>query len=199
MITTTKSNHEEETFSSSGERLSEILDKIGFKKGRGRVTEFHNFLKDKNPTEFEDLKYTAVRSWFQETTPPIKKIDTIISTLSIEFEIKYDISQLKSWWKLGGKNPFTHTQLELDSITRSVQEHKDNEEKFQFIVMSLITEEIGQSFDQLSSDDLISIKEFALEFTKNFADPFKTECPHEYIRIAIREKLKEIENKKSND
>ena len=104
----TNSQAEYEPYDSPGDRLSHILDQIGFKQGRGRVRDFQSYLTDSRPDFFSDLKYTTVRSWFQESAPPMLKIDAIISALKEKYSFHHNISQIKTWWKVGGFYPFVH-------------------------------------------------------------------------------------------
>ena len=55
---------------SPGDRLNYLLDQIGFISGR--VEAFQNYLIENAADMFEDLKYTTVRSWFQEHAPNAK-------------------------------------------------------------------------------------------------------------------------------
>lgn len=180
------------SFNTVGERLSHILDQIGFKHGRGRIQDFQAYLIDRKPESFSDLKYTTVRSWFHDSAPPMKKINIIIDALQEFYLFKNDISQIKSWWKLGGYYPFSH-----DSKPTDVNESKSlGEQKLQFIVMSMVTEEAGHDFNSLSGEQLIQIKEKAIQLAKDFVDPFITECPVEYMRIAVRDEISQIKKAK---
>lgn len=182
-----------EAFELPGERLNHILDQIGFKQGRGRVADFQNFLTEQSPDQFPELKYTTVRSWFQEHAPPMRKIDAVMQALQQVYRFHHDISQIKTWWKVGGFYPFVGGSGEpTPSITELQQDAKDNEEKLQFVIMSLVTEETGDLFKSLSSQDLVIIKDRVVRFAQEFADPFKTECPSEYLRMAIRDELSVI-------
>lgn len=192
-----------ELYATAGERLSHILDLIGFKDGRGRVTTFQAYLIEHQPEAFADLKYTTVRSWFQEHAPPMRKMDSIFNAISKEHVLHHDISQIKIWWKAGGYYPFVDVFNDSKPSLISLQNIvKENQEKLQFIVMSLVTEETGELFNSLTSEDLISIKESALRLATDFADPLKTECPKEYLRIMINGRLQETMRNKptlSND
>jgi len=193
----TNRNTELEAFELPGERLNHILDQIGFKQGRGRVAEFQNYLAEKSPGVFADLKYTTVRSWFQEHSPPMRKIDAAIQALQFEYKFRHDISQIKTWWKVGGFYPFVNESGEpAPSITDLQQEAKDNEEKLQFVIMSLVTEETGEHFKSLSSKDLVRLKDKVAQFAQDYSDPFKTDCPSDYLRMAIKAELSELLNKK---
>ena len=182
-----------EAFESPGERLNHILDYIGFKQGRGRVAEFQNFLINTSPKTFEDLKYTTVRSWFQENAPPMRKIDAIMEALQKEYEFRHNISQIKTWWKLGGYYPFPSSfSGSAPTIDDLKEELDENDQKLQFQIMSLVTEETGENFANLSSHELYRIKEKAVTFATDYADPFKIVCPNEYIRLIIQHELNEI-------
>lgn len=187
------SHQENNLFVSSGERLAHILDQICFKHGRGRINDFHAYLIGKLPEVFGDLKYTTVRSWFHESAPPMKKVDAIIGTLQEDYPFLYDISQIKTWWKVGGYYPFSdgYKLGSSDSISDR-KSHQINEQKLQFIVMSLVMEETGSSFNELTGEQLVQIKDKAVKLAKDFVDPFQTECPDEYMRMAIRDEIGSI-------
>lgn len=193
-----KTNTDAESFELSGDRLNHLLDQIGFKQGRGRVSEFQNYLAEKSPALFSDLKYTTVRSWFQEHSPPMRKIDAAIQALQYDYTFCHDISQIKTWWKLGGFYPFINKSGDpTPTITDLQQKTKDNEEKLQFVIMSLVTEETGELFKSFATKDLVRLKDKVVQFAQDYADPFKTECPSEYLRMIIREEMFAISNKNS--
>ena len=188
------SPQEDQLFVSSGERLGHILDQIGFKHGRGRINEFHTFLSSKKPEIFGDLKYTTVRAWFHENAPPMRKVDAIVSALQDDYPFQYDVSQVKTWWKVGGRYPFSSDYKRSPAESVDDQEsYQASEQKLQFIVMSLVMEETGDSFNDLTGDQLVQIKESAMRLARDFADPFKTECPGEYMRMAIRDEMRKVE------
>lgn len=195
----TKRNTDTEAFESPGDRLNHILDQIGFKQGRGRVADFQIYLTETSPDLFSDLKYTTVRSWFQDHAPPMRKIDAIIQALQKEYPFHHDISQVKTWWKVGGFYPFiSNTGEPTPTITDLQRDVKENEDKLQFVVMSLVTEETGEAFKSLSSHELVRLKDKAVKFAQEFADPFKTECPSDYLRMAIKDELSTILDSKKN-
>lgn len=192
----TKRNTEHVAFDLAGDRLNHILDQIGFKQGRGRVVEFQSYLIDKAPNVFSDLKYTTVRSWFQEHSPPMRKIDAAMQALQHDYTFHHDISQIKTWWKVGGFYPFVNESSDpVPSINVLQQEATDNNEKLQFVVMSLVTEETGDLFNTLSSKDLIMLKDKVIHFAQDFSDPFKTDCPAEYLRMVIKAELSSLLSK----
>lgn len=183
----TNRNTELEAFELPGDRLNYILDQIGFKQGRGRVADFQNYLAEKSPSVFTDLKYTTVRSWFQEHSPPMRKIDAIIKTLQIDYTFHLDISQIKTWWKIGGSFPFTKKHEVVDTEITN-----DDQEKLEFLVMSLLIEEAGGNSKSFDTNSLIAIKNYILKFAKDFADPQKTTCPEDILRRVIRSKLSDL-------
>lgn len=185
----TNSKTEIEPFKIAGDRLNEVLDQIGFKKGRGRMADFQNYLMDKSPEIFSDLKYTTVRAWFLDSSPPMRKIDAIIKALQIDFELHHDIDLIKTWWKIGGSYPFTEKYKSL-SVNNGMS--KEELEKLEFVVMSLIVEQIGNSSRHFDTTDLIVIKNYIIKFAKDFADPEKAECPHELLKIVIKSKLEDL-------
>lgn len=194
----TNSQAEYEPYNSPGDRLSHILDQIGFKQGRGRVRDFQSYLTDSRPDFFSDLKYTTVRSWFQESAPPMLKIDAIISALQESYSFNHNIPQIKTWWKVGGYYPFIDAGGEASPTIHDLQKKNEaNREKAQFIVMSLVTEVAGDSFSHLTGEELVQLKDSAVRMNDDFADPFKTDCPSEYLKIAIQNELESIiSNKK---
>lgn len=174
----------------SGDRLAHILDQVGFKEGRGRVADFHHYLINQENEAFSDLKYTTVRSWFKDHTPPMQKISAIVDSLHEQYQFHHNLSQIKTWWKVGGFYPFVNIDGDRTPTLTQIQDRNaEYEDKLQYIIMALMTEEAGNSFENLSADDLRSIKMKTLNFAKDFSDPFKTECSPEYLRMIIRDNL----------
>jgi len=97
------------TYETKGERLSHILDMIGFKQGHGRITELHNHLLNKRLESLSELKYMTVKSWFGDSCPPMKKIKQIINALDEDYAFNKGINldQVMGWWKVGGYYPFS--------------------------------------------------------------------------------------------
>ncbi|MFK5893940.1 MAG: hypothetical protein QM504_12030 [Pseudomonadota bacterium] len=97
------------SYKTKGQRLSHILDVAGFKHGHGRMSEFQVYLASKRSEVFHNLKYTTVKAWFSDSSPPMDKISLIIDTLSKDYKFDNDLNfeQVKSWWKVGGYYPFT--------------------------------------------------------------------------------------------
>jgi hypothetical protein len=185
-----------DTHDSPGDRLSLILDRIGFKQGRGRVIDFQNYLKETSPENFKDLKYTTVRAWFQDHAPPMRKIDAIIDALLVEFPFHHDISHIKTWWKVGGPYPFSdETPAELASFQQLQQKIKSVKEKLPFTIMSIVRDETGKHFKSLSGSDLIHISDKATNLAEDFLNPFNIECPDEYLRLVVRHELTKILNR----
>jgi hypothetical protein len=176
-------------FAAAGCRLSHILDKIGFREGRGRVTELHEHITSRCADPLTDLKYTTVRSWFNDHTPSMKKIEMIIDSLSEDYPIEHDLSQIKAWWKVGGYYPFVNIK-QSDELPYFKQAHNDYMEKLQYIIMSLVTEEAGDFFETLSADDLRVIQRNTMQFADDFSNPHKIECAAKYLRMIIREEIK---------
>jgi hypothetical protein len=185
----TKTNH----YPTAGKRLSHILDKIGFKQGRGRITNFQNYLIETCPKDFKGLKYTTVRAWFQDHAPPMQKMDAIINALHAEYQIHHDVSHIKTWWKVGGFYPFTENVSEehdsLDELKTKIAAVKD---KLPFIIMSIVTDEVGEHFSSLSGSELIRISDKATNFAEKFLDPFNTDCPEEHLRLIVQQELLKI-------
>lgn len=190
-MNTAKEECTKNEFYTTGERLNHILDKIGFKHGRGRVTEFHSYLKEYEVEVFNDLKYTTVRSWFQDHTPKMKKIDVIFIALQKNYEFNHDISQIKTWWKLGGYYPFEE-KLDFEELGEKIFSENELDKKLQFKVITLVTEESGNAFSDLSYEDLMKLKDKALQFAQDYRNPFKADCPEEYLRLLIQEELRSL-------
>jgi len=69
----------------------------------------------------------------------MRKIDAAIQALQLEYKFRNDISQIKTWWKVGGFYPFVNKSGDTTpSITDLQQEVKDNEEKLQFVISHLL-------------------------------------------------------------
>lgn len=164
-----------------GGRLTYLLDSIGFKKGRGRIRSFYQYLVDANPESFGDLKYGAVKSWFNESTPSMSRVDDVIDALHSNFSIGFELPLIKSWWVIGGFNPF---EKQTSNVTmENVQQTK---ELFDFVVQKLIAEELLKLDRPPSIEDLSRAKIFVLGFIEDFADSKKTACPLEYIKMATK-------------
>lgn len=164
-------------FKKPGERLNHILDKINFKKGRGRVSEFQEYLTNQSPEWFSEIKYTTVRSWFSEHAPPMNKINAAIEALNKNNEIPYDLSYIKTWWKVGGHYPF--------EVNDNNQEASDFFEKLQYKIMALISLEVN-SIEDISVEKLNQVREQTLDFARSFKDPKIKECPESYLKILIQ-------------
>jgi hypothetical protein len=186
-------------YNTPGDRLSHILDQIGFKQGRGRVIDFQNYLTRTSPKYFKDLKYTTVRAWFQDHAPPMRKIDNIFETLQIDYRFQHDVSHIKTWWKAGGFYPFfDKTSTNHPSILELLEKAAIAKEKLPFIIMSIVTDETGELFKSLSGSELIRISDKAACFAENFLDPLNLDCPDEYLRIIIRHELQRVMNSRHN-
>jgi signal recognition particle subunit SEC65 len=181
------------TYDSPGSRLSHILDQIGFKQGRGRVIDFQNYLREKKPEDFESLKYSTVRAWFQDHAPPMNKIDIIIEALQVKYQFQNDVSHIKTWWKAGGFYPFVDkASMKSSSLHELQKKIAAVKEKLPFVIMSIITEETGDHFKSLSGSDLISISDKVTGFAEGFLDPFTIDCPDEYLRFVVRQELSKV-------
>jgi hypothetical protein len=178
-----------------GDRLSHILDKIGFKQGRGRVSDFQNYLTTTSPKYFKHLKYTTVRAWFQDHAPPMRKIDTIVETLQVNYKFLHDVSHIKTWWKAGGYYPFIDdTPDNHPSIVEIINKADAAKEKHPYMIMAIVTEEAGELFKSLTGGELIRISDKAACFADNYVDPLNIDCPEEYLRIIIKHELEKIAN-----
>jgi hypothetical protein len=125
----------------------------------------------------------------------MRKIDSIIDALLVEFKFHHDISHIKTWWKVGGSCPFDNeTAAGLPSMHELQQKISEAKEKLPFIIMSIVTEETGDQFKTLSGSDLIHISDKAASFADDFLNPFHIDCPSEYIRLVVRHELMDVLN-----
>lgn len=181
------SEQEELELEKPGQRFDLLLDKIGFKSGRGRVGAFQEFLAENDPETFKDLNYTTARSWFFGHAPPMRKIDIIVDLLSRAYEIPADLTDLKTWWKVGGNIPFTEIDQSL-----SLSESLIDLQKLEFTITNMIGYAAGEAMGELSGDELNSVKESTLEFVRLFADPNVIECPHKFLDLIIKQQLVQL-------
>lgn len=182
----------DQSFESPGARFNYLLDRIGFKQGRGRATELQNFLIEHSPDLFNETttKYTTVRSWLLDATPSMRKIDAIVSALGKNYTFHEDVSAVKTWWKVGGRYPVASPPIEAKaSLLQLQQSAKDYEESLQFIVAGMVTHDTADFANALTDQDLRRIKDNVVKFGTDFADPFKTVCPVEYLKMAVRHEM----------
>lgn len=183
-----KLGHENEIdFQKTGTRFRHLLDAIGFKEGRGRINDFQEFLQKNLPDVFGDVPYTTVRSWFKDHSPPMKKVELIVETLDKEYSIDYDLQKIKLWWKTGGSYPFTNECRKDFNDTAD-----DYYEKQKLKIISLVHDECGSLFDDLSTEELVKIIEKINNFAEMFADPNVTNCPSSVFRLLIRDQIRTI-------
>lgn len=172
---------ERENQQTPGDRLNRILDQAQFQKFRGRSVELFDFLNKHCPEDW-DLKASTVRSWFSKSAPPMKKIILIIEILDKHYGFKGnpDLKAIQGWWKVGGADPFIKEEP-------SYQKKPDDEnvKKLEFLLPSIILEQVGDDFSKLSSVDLDAIKDFTTDFLVAFSDESIKNCPDEYIKMAI--------------
>lgn len=190
MVVMEKDNTEQ--FQTPGSRLEHLLAQIGFEKNRGKITDLHNYLVQASPEHFGDLSYGAVRGWFSENAPPMRKIGLVLEALKKKYPINFDEKHLKTWWKVGGFYPFQSaiSQEELNTLDSQA---KVKREKAAYVVMSLIHEESGELFNDLSTDELDRISQITNAFVNDFTDPYQTNCPNSYIRAIIKDQLRNLE------
>lgn len=98
-----------QSFSTTGKRLAHILDKAGFKRGRGRMQELHALIKARRPDLFADVSFNTIRSWFRDHAPHVQKIEAIVHILHEDYRFEHDLDLISAWWKLGGFYPFANT------------------------------------------------------------------------------------------
>lgn len=173
-----------EAFNSPGERLNHILDKVGFKGGHGRVAEFHLYLKETKCEDFGDLKYSTVRSWFDDHSPVMRKVNMVMEAIYKNYPSNISITTLKTWWKVGGHYPFSNN---VDDKKREAE--SEEMAKMDFFISSIVTEECRGIFENISASDLNSLKKMATELAEAFADPFQINCPERFLRLVIKGEL----------
>jgi DNA-binding NarL/FixJ family response regulator len=117
-------------FVTPGDRLNRMLDIIGFKQGRGRVIELQKTLSENCPSIFGNLKYSTVRSWFQEHTPPMRKLERVVEVLRGQYTMIPDTTLVSIWWKVGGLYPFESNGSEIIENTEALIKvfHADDHE-----------------------------------------------------------------------
>ena len=170
-----------------GERLNRILDQARFKRVRGRSVDLYEFLNKHCPDEW-DLKLSTVRSWFSKSAPPMKKIIHIIELLDEHYGFtgNPELKAIQGWWKVGGPDPFENAGVKTSG---------ENARKLDFLLPSLILDQIGDNFSKFSSAELDEVKDFAINFAMAFNDPNIRKCPEEYLKMAIIFALNKIKNK----
>lgn len=143
-----------EKFEIAGERLNYILDQIEFKKGRGRVVAFFDFLVAAD-VGLEELNYTTCRSWFADHAPPMKKIDLVFQALTKSYKFQVDVATLKAWWKLGGStNPYEQ-ESKSEVITQKTRRTE---------MSRLVSEIAGDQMASIPLEDLVAVIDVLVEF-----------------------------------
>ncbi len=179
-----------QSFDSPGSRLSHLLDRVGFKEQRGKMQDFYQYLRDKDPENFGDLSYSTVRGWFSLYSPSIKKIAFIVDALKQNYQIPCDEKHLKTWWKLGGIYPFYLPEAESTEALETVEpESKEAQNKLLYQIMRLISEEDGSHQHSLTREEILSVLEATTDFARDFADPKQTLAPQHYLRAIIRDQI----------
>lgn len=158
-----------------GNRLVHILDKIRFARGYGRISRFHQYLAETDPTNFGDVGYSTVKSWFRTHVPSMDRIDNVFAALESRYSFPADPALVKTWWKIGGYYPF-------DAETEKRSLEKD---KAEFKATSMIMSVIEQEFEDFSANDLFEIRSQAMNFIQDFGDPAKSVPDDEHQRIFI--------------
>lgn len=194
MIDTSVQQLKQDLFDTTGRRLIHILEHIGFQEGRGRARALQEYLGRQRPEVFGTLKYTTARSWFQDSAPPMAKIDAIIDVLQDKYSFHHNIPLIKTWWKLGGLYPYVGDEdgNDVQTVISIQKDAIENKEKNQYLIMGLVTEVTGNAFSTLSSEDLVKIKDSAAKLADDFSNPFKSDCPTEYLKAVIQSELQII-------
>ena len=168
----------EEQYTLPGERLDHLLNQIGFAEGRGRTRSLFEFVSQNSTYDFSDLKFGTVRSWFHNHAPTMRKVNAIVDLLSEEYSFEIDKEQIAVWWKVGGYYPFNAASDSLDI------------DKLDFVITSMISEEVKDSLQDIESSKLLKVKSQTLDMCKAFADPTVSECPTEFIKTFVRGSLR---------
>jgi len=164
-----------EVWERSGDRLSKILDVIGFPEGHGRMIKFLDYLSHHNPSAFEGLSYSTVKGWFSDRAPGMNRIDEVFEALKEEYSFPGDERLIKSWWKLGGFFPFTE---ERSSTTLSV--------KLQIQLGNIIAAALGNSFNTASPEAIEAIQKEVLRVVSDYSDPEKVEPDLKTLSILVQ-------------
>lgn len=186
----TMEQDEVESFDSPGSRLSHLLKRIGFKEQRGKMQDFYQYLRDKDPENFGDLSYSTVRGWFSLYSPSMKKIGFIVDALKQTYRIPCDEKHLKTWWKLGGVYPFYASESVGMSEQESVDlDDEETRNKLRYQIMRLITEEDGTLSQSLTQEEILSILGATVGFARDYADPAQSSPHQQYLRAIIRDQI----------
>lgn len=176
MIVSIESN--DTTWDRPGERLIKILDTIGFPEGYGRMIKLQELLMEKKPETFSTLSYSTVKAWFSDRAPAMSRIDEIFDVLGQTYSFPCDIRLIKSWWKVGGFNPFENMPKPIEA--------GDISTKLEIKLSTLISAEMGDSFADVSTDDLKKIKMVALNVLAKFADPKHVEPDDQTLALIVK-------------
>tara|TARA_R110001592_G_scaffold316364_1_gene592779 strand:- start:18950 stop:19495 length:546 start_codon:yes stop_codon:yes gene_type:complete len=173
-----KPENNENKWERPGERLVKILDEIGFPEGYGRMIKLQEVLILKNKAAFSSLSYSAVKSWFSDRAPTMSRIDDVFDALAEDYPFPNDQRLIKSWWKVGGFYPFKD-ELDENGI-------KDISTKLEIKLSVIISNLMGESFADVSTEDLKTIKNKALGILEKFADPVEKEPDDDTLAVIVR-------------
>jgi len=126
------------TLTTKGKRLAHILDIAGFNKKHGRILDFHDFLSNKRPIIFSNLKYSTVQAWFSKNSPTLDKMTAIIEALNEDYPFLangVDIEHVKIWWKEGGYYPFSD---HINTVQEEAQIYRVNQQETEYDLLSTI-------------------------------------------------------------
>lgn len=161
-------------FSIPGQRLTHLLDCVGFLQGRGRTKFLHELLIANTKYDFSQLKYSTVRSWFHQHAPTMRKVNAVIDILNEHYVFNEDAEQIAVWWKVGGYNPYFSSVQNIPS------------EELDFMITALIAEEAKALNVAIKVSELLLVKEKVIKICQDFGNPNSKECPDQYKKLLIR-------------
>jgi len=152
----------------TGQRLSHLLDVIGFPSGHGRVNCFHNHLKTNCPHKFGDISYSTVRAWFGNNSPPLEKLIEVLTCIDKSFSIPIEVGLAASWIKAGGINPLESGVVATD---KTIEEDIDFKRIGQtYIKVLSVAEKLGVNIEGLENNPSNKITKSVLEFMSTHPD-----------------------------
>jgi len=179
---------EEKAFATTGQRLSHILDKAGFRQGHGRVKELVSFLD----SSLAGIRYTTVRSWFHDHAPPLAKIESILRELNKAYPLNVDLQLVATWWKAGGHYPFG-SELEAKPSTRSTNDMNAQPHTHDESVDSLFVGQVYLLVYQKASEMNIDVNnDIDRDVLKGIFDKILNHCKDNDISVESEELNKVI-------
>lgn len=173
---------EEKVFETDGQRLTHILDKVGFRQGHGRMKELVSYLD----ISFPGIKYTTVRSWFHDHSPPLAKIETILRALDKDYPLNGEIKLVATWWKAGGHYPFEEAESKPSS--RATGEMSSQPQRYEESVDSLFVGQVYLLVYQKASEMDIDVNiDIDRDVLKGIFDKILNHCKDKDISVESAE------------